>query len=394
MNLPKLSDKFAAPEAIGADGRLELVGLSKTELETALSELGLPRFRTKQVWHWLYHQGARRFEDMTTLSKDLRTKLAESFSIYRPEVTADQQSVDGTRKWLLKMRDGHEVECVFIPEEDRGTLCISSQVGCMMSCKFCHTGTQKLVRNLGPAEYLAQVMHARDALDDWPSGREDARITNIVLMGMGEPLYNYDNMAKAMKIVLDGDGIAIGKRRITLSTCGVVPMIARCGEELNVNLAISLHAVTDELRSQIMPVNKQYPLDELIEACRNYPGVTNARRITFEYVMLKGLNDSDEDAHALCRLLRDIPAKINLIPFNPWPGSPYERSSNNRIQRFGDILAASGYSTPVRKARGEDILAACGQLKSASERARKQPDAEDLAKLAARQAVLSEASAE
>jgi 23S rRNA (adenine2503-C2)-methyltransferase len=312
---------------------------------------------------------------MTTLSKPARARLAESFAIDRAAVVREQASEDGTQKWLLRMADGQEVEAVHIPEEDRGALCVSSQVGCTLTCRFCHTGTQPLVRNLGAAEMVMQVMHARDRLSEWPQSseqgpHEDRQLTNIVMMGMGEPLYNYDNVAKALKIVMDGEGIAISKRRITLSTSGVVPMIRRCGEELGVNLAISLHAVTDELRDRIMPVNRKYPIAELLDACRNYPGLSNARRITFEYVMLKGVNDRPEDARELVRLLRDIPAKINLIPFNPWPGAPFECSSNNVINRFADILMAAGFASPIRAPRGRDILAACGQLRSESQRLR------------------------
>ncbi|AWJ88652.1 23S rRNA (adenine(2503)-C(2))-methyltransferase RlmN [Azospirillum baldaniorum] len=358
---------FALP-AVDADGRKNLVGLSRDELEAEMLSVGLEKFRARQLWHWIYHRGATDFAVMTTLAKPVREKLAESYAVARPTVVRDLKSVDGTRKWLLRMPDGQEVESVHIPEEDRGTLCVSSQVGCTLTCRFCHTGTQRLVRNLDASEIVAQVMLARDALGEWPAPPDGRMISNIVMMGMGEPLFNYENVAKALKIVMDGDGISISKRRITLSTSGVVPAMKRCGEELNVNLAVSLHAVTDELRDIIMPINRKYPLKELMDACRNYPGLNNARRITFEYVMLKGINDSPADARALVKLLEGIPSKINLIPFNPWPGAPYERSTDRAIQVFGDIVNNAGYASPVRTTRGEDIMAACGQLKSASVR--------------------------
>jgi 23S rRNA (adenine2503-C2)-methyltransferase len=374
MSTADHAQKFAPPPA-NADGRVELLGLTRAELTTALTEKGLEAFRAKQVWHWLYQRGARDFEAMSSLSKPTRAALAEHFTILRPSITRTQKSQDGTQKWLLGMTDKQQVECVHIPDpdEDRGALCVSSQVGCTLTCRFCHTGTQKLVRNLSAAEILSQVMHTRDALDEWPSsevlpnGRERL-FTNIVMMGMGEPLYNYDNVGKALQIVMDGEGIAISKRRITLSTSGVVPLIERCGQELGVNLAISLHAVTDDLRDKIVPINRKYPIVDLMNACRTYPGLSNARRITFEYVMLKDVNDSDADARALVRLIGHIPAKINLIPFNPWPGAPFECSSDERIQTFGDIVNAAGYASPVRTPRGRDIMAACGQLKSDSVR--------------------------
>ncbi len=358
---------FALP-ATDADGRKNLVGLSRDELEAEMLSIGLEKFRARQLWHWIYHRGATDFAVMTTLAKPVREKLAETYAVARPTVVRDLKSVDGTRKWLLRMPDGQEVESVHIPEEDRGTLCVSSQVGCTLTCRFCHTGTQRLVRNLDASEIVAQVMLARDALGEWPAPPDGRMISNIVMMGMGEPLFNYENVAKALKIVMDGDGVSISKRRITLSTSGVVPAMKRCGEELNVNLAVSLHAVTDELRDIIMPINRKYPLKELMDACRNYPGLNNARRITFEYVMLKGINDSPADARALVKLLDGIPSKINLIPFNPWPGAPYERSTDKAIQVFGDIVNNAGYASPVRTTRGEDIMAACGQLKSASVR--------------------------
>jgi len=370
-----------APPADAADGRRNLVGLDRQELTAALAEIGAPAFRARQIWHWLYHRGATDFAVMTTLAKEFRAVLAEKFVIVRPTISIDQKSVDGTRKWLLHFPDGQEVESVHIPEEDRGTLCVSSQVGCTLTCKFCHTGTQKLVRNLSTAEIVGQVMIARDQLGEWPSPKDGRLLSNIVMMGMGEPLYNYDNVAKALKIVMDGEGISISKRKITLSTAGVVPMIHRCGEELNVNLAISLHAVNNELRDRIVPINKKYPLEELLDACRTYPGLSNARRITFEYVMLKGVNDSPAEARELVRLLRDIPAKVNLIPFNPWPNAPFECSTPEAIKRFSDIVFDAGYASPVRTPRGQDIMAACGQLKSESVRLRRaaRPESQALA---------------
>jgi 23S rRNA (adenine2503-C2)-methyltransferase len=348
-----------------------LVGLGRAEIAAAMAAIGAEPFRARQLWHWIYHRGATDFTVMTNLAKGFREQLAEQFILGRPEIATAQASRDGTRKWLLRFDDGNEAETVHIPEEDRGTLCVSSQVGCTLTCRFCHTGTQRLVRNLGSAEIVGQVMLARDALGEWPSPKEDRQLTNIVLMGMGEPLYNFDNVAAAMKIVMDPEGLAISRRKITLSTAGVVPMIARCGSELGVNLAISLHAVGDELRDVLVPLNKKYPIAELLAACRAYPGSSNARRITFEYVMLKGVNDSPGEARELVRLLRGIPAKVNLIPFNPWPGAPYDCSTDAAIAAFSDILFAAGYSAPVRTPRGRDILAACGQLKSASVKARR-----------------------
>jgi 23S rRNA (adenine2503-C2)-methyltransferase len=348
-----------------------LVGQSRDELTAELATHGAAPFRARQLWHWIYHRGVSDFALMTTLAKDFRAQLSEHYVIARPLESRAQLSNDGTRKWLLKFADGQEAECVHIPEEDRGTLCVSSQVGCTLTCKFCHTGTQRLVRNLESAEIVGQVMLARDALGEWPSPPDDRQITNIVLMGMGEPLYNYDNVAKAVKIIMDGEGLSVSKRKITLSTAGVVPMIERCGAELGVNLAISLHAVTDELRDVLVPINKKYPIAELMQACRDYPGLSNARRITFEYVMLKGVNDSPAEARALVKLLEGIPAKVNLIPFNAWPGAPFECSSDEAIEKFADIVNAAGYASPVRTPRGRDILAACGQLKSDSIRLRK-----------------------
>jgi 23S rRNA (adenine2503-C2)-methyltransferase len=361
-----LSHASTCAPAGGSDGRRNLVGLDRAELTAAVTGLGLEPFRARQLWHWIYHRGTTSFAEMTTLAKPVRERLAEHFVILRPEVSRDLHSADGTRKWLLRMEDGQQFETVHIPEEGRGTLCVSSQVGCTLTCRFCHTGTQRLVRNLEAGEIVAQVMMARDALGEWPAPPDGRLLSNIVMMGMGEPLYNYENVAKALKIVMDGEGISISKRRITLSTSGVVPMMRRCGEELGVNLAVSLHAVTDELRDRIVPINRKYPIAELLEACRTYPGASNARRITFEYVMLKGVNDSLADARELVRLLKGIPSKINLIPFNPWPGAPFERSDRRQIERFADFINAAGYASPVRTPRGEDIMAACGQLKSDS----------------------------
>jgi len=364
------AEQFAPPPDT-LDGRVNLVGLTRDELGEAVAGLGEPAFRARQLWSWIYHHGARDFAAMTSLGKALRTQLAERFRVDRPEIARAQTSSDGTRKWLLRSPDGQEVESVHIPEAARGTLCVSSQVGCTLTCRFCHTGTQRLVRNLSAAEIVGQLMVARDELGDWPSPKADRQLTNLVMMGMGEPLYNYDNVAKAIRIVMDGEGIAISKRKITLSTAGVVPAMRRCGEELGVNLAVSLHAVSDELRDEIVPLNRKYPLAELLAACRDYPGVHNARRITFEYVLLKGVNDSLADAREMARLLKGIPAKVNLIPFNPWPGAPFECPSAEVIERFAQILFEGGLTAPVRQPRGQDIMAACGQLKSASERLRK-----------------------
>ncbi len=358
--------------------RKNLVGLTRDELAAEMARLGAAPFRARQLWHWIYHRGVTDFAAMTSLAKSFRAELAEHYLLARPVQSRALVSEDGTRKWLMRFADGQEAECVHIPEEDRGTLCVSSQVGCTLTCKFCHTGTQRLVRNLDAAEIVGQVMVARDALGEWPSPQDDRQLTNIVMMGMGEPLYNYDNVAKALKIAMDGEGLSVSKRKITLSTAGVVPMIERCGAELGVNLAISLHAVTDELRDVLVPLNKKYPLAELLAACRAYPTLSNARRITFEYVMLKGVNDSPAEARALVALLEGIPAKVNLIPFNSWPGAPFECSSDDAIRIFGDIVNAAGYASPVRTPRGRDILAACGQLKSESVKQRKSerfPDA-------------------
>ena len=356
------------------ENKNNLIGFSRQELEAELIKMGEKAFRTKQLWHWIYHQGETDFSKMTSLGKSLRTKLQDNYVLVKPEIVTQQLSEDTTHKWLLKTQDGNEVETVFIPEDDRGALCVSSQVGCTLTCSFCHTGTQKLVRNLTAAEIVGQMMVARDAYDEWPSDGHDRKLTNVVMMGMGEPLYNFEEVSKALKIIMDEEGISISRRRITLSTSGVVPLIERCGEELGVGLAVSLHAVRDDLRDILVPINKKYPIQELLNACRKYPGSSNARRITFEYVMLDGINDSAADAKELARLLIDIPAKINLIPFNKWPGVEYECSSHHKIKRFSAILNERGLSAPIRMPRGRDIMAACGQLKSASEQSRRYSD--------------------
>ncbi len=370
------------------DGRVDLIGLPPARIRELFEEAGLDarqaKLRSKQVYHWLYHRGVSEFEDMTDISKTMRPWLTERFVIGRPQVVEAQHSTDGTRKWLLQTDDGHDYEMVFIPDSDRGTLCVSSQVGCTLNCTFCHTGTMRLVRNLTPGEIVGQVMLARDALGEWPKGkmdfaededeaeyRADGRLlTNIVMMGMGEPLYNFDNVRDALLLVMDSAGLALSKRRITLSTSGVIPMMERCGAEIGVNLAVSLHAVNKDVRDEIVPLNRKYGLEELLQACADYPGATNARRITFEYVMLKDKNDSDEDAHELVRLLKqfNLPAKVNLIPFNPWPGANYECSDPDRIRSFSNIVFEGGISAPVRTPRGRDIDAACGQLKTAAEK--------------------------
>jgi len=356
--------------ATSENNRTSLIGLDREALKTALIAAGVPTksagMRMNQLWNWIYVHGAKDFAAMTNLAKDFRSLLEGSFTLDRPEIVTAQVSEDGTRKWLLKTGAGIEFETVYIPEKDRGTLCVSSQVGCTLNCRFCHTGTQKLVRNLLPSEILGQLLIAKDALDDWPSTAPGRKVTNMVMMGMGEPLYNFDHVKAALAIVMDGDALALSKRRVTLSTAGVVPMIARAGNEIGSSLAISLHAVRDEVRDEIVPINKKYPLAELIEACRTYPGASNARRITFEYVMLKGINDSLADARALVKLVAGIPAKINLIPFNPWPGAPYECSDWSQIEKFAEIVNRAGYASPVRTPRGRDIMAACGQLKSES----------------------------
>ena len=379
--VPVTQDVLTLPRKLPEGGPINLVGLTRAQLHDALIAAGTPekqaKMRVRQVWQWIYQKGVRDFDQMTNLAKDYRALLAETFTIALPEVVSRQVSADGTRKYLVRIAGGHEVETVYIPEEGRGTLCISSQVGCTLTCSFCHTGTQRLVRNLTAGEIIGQVMLARDDLGEWPkpgkAPKDETRLlSNIVLMGMGEPLYNFDAVRDAMKIAMDGEGISLSRRRITLSTSGVVPMIEKVGQELGVGLAISLHAVRDDLRDVLVPINRKWPIAELLEACRNYPAASNSRRITFEYVMLKGINDSDADAHELVRLLKDVPAKVNLIPFNAWPGAEYECSSNNRMHRFADIVNAGGYSAPIRVPRGRDILAACGQLKSASERQRGQ----------------------
>lgn len=352
-----------------------LIGMTRAELSAALCALGVPdkqlRMRVNQIWGWLYAHGVREFDQMSNVAKDLRERLAAHYSLARLELADAQHSDDGTRKYLFRLDDGQLVETVYIPELDRGTLCVSSQVGCTLTCRFCHTGTQKLVRNLTAAEITGQMVAARDDLQDWgiggpQSNRGHRKVTNVVMMGMGEPLYNSDHVAEALNVMSDGDGLSLSKRRITLSTSGVVPEIPPMGEKTGVMLAISLHAVTDELRNELVPLNKKYPIAELLDACRNWPGLSNAKRITFEYVMLKDVNDSDDDARALVKLLAGIPAKINLIPFNPWPGAPYQCSDNKRMQAFADIVNKAGYASPVRRPRGRDIMAACGQLKSAS----------------------------
>ena len=370
-----------------APAKPSLLGLSRAQLADALGEVGVAeaqrKMRVQQLWHWIYFRGSTSFSDMTSMSKDLRLALAERFTVDRPEVVAEQVSIDGTRKWLMRLPGDadsglpHDVECVYIPDTERGTLCVSSQVGCTLTCTFCHTGTQRLVRNLTAGEIAGQVMAARDRLGDWPGGTRptdgvipsgERCVTNIVMMGMGEPLYNLDAVRDALLIVSDNEGLGISKRRITLSTSGVVPNIERAGAEIGCMLAISLHAVRDELRNELVPLNRKYPIAQLLEACRNYPGASNARRITFEYVMLKDVNDSIEDAKALVRLLKGIPAKINLIPFNPWPGTRYECSDWEQIEKFSAVVFDAGYASPVRTPRGRDIFAACGQLKSATEK--------------------------
>ncbi|WP_298191314.1 23S rRNA (adenine(2503)-C(2))-methyltransferase RlmN [Novosphingobium sp.] len=401
MPIPGHIDPVPVPREVTprADGRVDLIGLSRKQIIAVFEDAGLDakaaKLRAKQVFHWLYHRGVTDFEAMTDIAKTMRPWLAERFVIGRPDVVEAQVSSDGTRKWLLRTADNHDFEMVFIPDATRGTLCVSSQVGCTLNCRFCHTGTMRLVRNLTPGEIVGQVMLARDVLGEWPRGSmaspdtdqgldfddadddetsdytPDGRLlTNIVMMGMGEPLYNFDHVRDALKVVMDGDGLALSKRRITLSTSGVVPMMARAGEEIGVNLAVSLHAVTKDVRDEIVPINRKYGIEELLQACADYPGASNARRITFEYVMLKDKNDRDSDAHELVRLIKQygLPAKVNLIPFNPWPGAPYECSTPDRIRKFAEIVFNAGISAPVRTPRGRDIDAACGQLKTAAER--------------------------
>jgi 23S rRNA (adenine2503-C2)-methyltransferase len=372
MNEPAaIIDINSMPRPTAVDKRTNLIGLSRVEVAAALAAFDVERYRADQVYSWIYAKGVKDFDAMTNLSKELRLRLSQVFRIDRPGITLDQKSIDGTRKWLLGFEDGNAAETVHIPEANRGTLCVSSQVGCTLTCTFCHTGTQRLVRNLDVGEILGQIILARDHLEGWPSNNEEKRITNIVMMGMGEPLYNYDNVKKALMIAMDGDGVAISKRRITLSTSGVVPMIEKCGAELGVMLAISLHAVTDEVRDRLVPINKKWPIKELLAACRAYPPAKNARRITFEYVMLDGVNDSEADARELCRLIKGIPAKVNMIPFNPWPGSTFKCSSSAAIKKFARVVEKAGYVATIRNPRGRDIFAACGQLKTESERLRK-----------------------
>ena len=395
MTIPGLADPVPAARDITprADGRIDLIGLPRPRIRELFAAAGLDekaaKLRAKQVFHWLYHRGVTDFEAMTDIAKPMRPWLSERFVIGRPEIVEAQHSTDGTRKWLLRTSDGHDYEMVFIPDETRGTLCVSSQVGCTLNCTFCHTGTMKLVRNLTPGEIVGQVMLARDALGEWPKGSmassadiedehdeaghytADGRLlTNIVMMGMGEPLYNFDHVRDALTLVMDGDGLALSKRRITLSTSGVIPMMERCGQEIGVNLAVSLHGVRKEVRDELVPLNKKYGIEDLLQACADYPGASNARRITFEYVMINGKNDSDDDARELVRLLKayNLPAKVNLIPFNPWPGSGYECSAPDRIRAFSEIVFQGGISAPVRTPRGRDIDAACGQLKTAAEK--------------------------
>ena len=391
MQIPGHIDPLPVPREVTPreDGRIDLIGLPRTRIAELFEQAGLDtkqaKLRSRQVFHWLYHRGITQFEAMTDIAKTMRPWLEERFVVGRPDVVEAQHSTDGTRKWLLRTADGHDFEMVFIPDADRGTLCVSSQVGCTLNCRFCHTGTMRLVRNLTAGEIVAQVMLARDALGEWPKGRMDGLetdesenryssdgrlLTNIVMMGMGEPLYNFDNVRDALKLVMDGHGLALSRRRITLSTSGIVPLMIRAGEEIGVNLAVSLHAVTKEVRDEIVPINKKYGIEELLEACAAYPRASNSRRITFEYVMLKDMNDSDDDAREMVRLLRKykLPAKVNLIPFNPWPGAPYECSEPERIRRFSEIIFESGISAPVRTPRGRDIDAACGQLKTAAEK--------------------------
>ena len=391
MPIPGHIDPVVTTRPVTArpDGKIDLLGLPRAEIIRLMVEAGLEakaaKLRGKQVFHWIYHRGVSDFDAMTDIAKAMRPWLIQRFVVGRPEIVVSQHSEDGTRKWLLRTADDHEFEMVFIPDADRGTLCVSSQVGCTLNCRFCHTGTMRLVRNLTPGEIVGQVMLARDALGEWPKGAmggldeeenegdyaSDGRmLTNIVMMGMGEPLYNFDNVRDALKIVMDGDGLALSKRRITLSTSGVVPMMARAGEEIGVNLAVSLHATTKAVRDEIVPINRKYGIEELLQACADYPGASNARRITFEYVMLKDKNDSDADARELVRLIKHykLPAKVNLIPFNPWPGAIYECSTPERIRRFSNIVFEAGISAPVRTPRGRDIDAACGQLKTAAQK--------------------------
>ncbi|WP_296639254.1 23S rRNA (adenine(2503)-C(2))-methyltransferase RlmN [Roseinatronobacter sp.] len=377
-NAPITQDVLTLPRKLPEGGKRSLVGLTRAQMAEALAQIGTPerqaKMRVGQIWQWVYHWGVQDFASMTNLAKGYRDQLDAAFTLDRPEIVSRQVSEDGTRKYLLRIAGGHEVEAVYIPEENRGTLCVSSQVGCTLTCSFCHTGTQKLVRNLTAAEIVGQVLVARDDLGEWPEPgtpkNETRLVSNVVLMGMGEPLYNFDNVRDAMKVVMDGEGLSISRRRITLSTSGVVPEIARTAEEIGCLLAISFHATTDEVRDKLVPINKRWNIKTLLDVLRDYPRISNSERITFEYVMLKDVNDSDADARRLVRLIAGIPAKINLIPFNEWPGAPYQRSDWARIESFADIVHKAGYASPIRTPRGEDIMAACGQLKSATERGR------------------------
>ena len=363
MEDSKYKTSISSPEN---NPKTNLLGLTKAEIKSLLNKINLPNFRASQIWNWIYRSGTIDFNEMTNISKELRSLLSKNFNIWRPKISSTHQSQDGTIKWLLKLDDGNEVETVWIPDEERGTLCISSQVGCTLTCKFCHTGTQRLVRNLSSSEIVGQVMLAMDQLKDWPSASENRLLTSIVLMGMGEPLFNYDNVKKAIEIIMDHSGISLSRRRITLSTSGIVPEIKKCGDDLGVNLAISLHATNDNLRNELVPINKKYDIKQLLDAVRSYARISNSRRVTWEYVMLKGVNDTAEDAKNLVKLIKGIPSKINLIPFNEWPCSPYECSEEDSINSFAKIIMKAGYASPIRTPRGRDVMAACGQLKSLS----------------------------
>ena len=363
MEDSKYKTSISSPEN---NPKTNLLGLTKAEIKLLLNKLNLPNFRASQIWNWIYRSGTIDFNEMTNISKELRFLLSKNFNIWRPKISSTHQSQDGTIKWLLKLDDGNEVETVWIPDEERGTLCISSQVGCTLTCKFCHTGTQRLVRNLSSSEIVGQVMLAMDQLKDWPSASENRLLTSIVLMGMGEPLFNYDNVKKAIEIIMDHSGISLSRRRITLSTSGIVPEIKKCGDDLGVNLAISLHATNDNLRNELVPINKKYDIKQLLDAVRSYARISNSRRVTWEYVMLKGVNDTAQDAKNLVKLIKGIPSKINLIPFNEWPCSPYECSEEDSINNFAKIIMKAGYASPIRTPRGRDVMAACGQLKSLS----------------------------
>ena len=363
MEDSKYKTNISSPEN---NPKTNLLGLTKAEIKSLLNKINLPNFRASQIWNWIYRSGTIDFNEMTNISKELRSLLSKNFNIWRPKISSTHQSQDGTIKWLLKLDDGNEVETVWIPDEERGTLCISSQVGCTLTCKFCHTGTQRLVRNLSSSEIVGQVMLAMDQLKDWPSASENRLLTSIVLMGMGEPLFNYDNVKKAIEIIMDHSGISLSRRRITLSTSGIVPEIKKCGDDLGVNLAISLHATNDNLRNELVPINKKYDIKQLLDAVRSYARISNSRRVTWEYVMLKGVNDTPQDAKNLVKLIKGIPSKINLIPFNEWPCSPYECSEEDSINNFAKIIMKAGYASPIRTPRGRDVMAACGQLKSLS----------------------------